>query len=567
MNRREFMASAATAALAGRLVSGQDNRKKPNVILIMPDDQGYGDLACHGNPVIQTPSLDRLHAQSTRLTDFHVDPLCSPTRAALMTGRYSARVGVWATTIGRSLLRRDEATMADVFAASGYRTGAFGKWHMGDNYPFRPQDRGFQETLVHGGGGVGQTPDCWGNDYFDDTYYRNGKPEKFSGYCTDVFFDGARKFIEANRTQPFFCYIAPNAPHGPYRVDRKYSKPYRSKGVKSPTAEFYGMITNIDENIGRLARQLKELGLEDSTILVFITDNGTSAGGYGAGLRGRKGAAFEGGHRVPCFIRWPGKLEAGRDVGRLAAHLDLLPTFIELGGLKRPDGVKFDGASLAPLLTGARRWPDRTLIVQTQQVYTPRKWRSSAVMTQRWRLVNGAALYDITADPGQKKNVAGQQPKVVTRLRRAYEDWWTDVSRRFDEVCPIVIGAEEENPARLTAFDWHGFGSPGGIPWNQGHVRNGRLFANGWWAVEVARDGNYAITLRRFPTEAGRPIGATMARLKIGSLDDTKPIPKGAAHVTFNVKLKTGETRLQTWLADEKTGKSRGAYFVYVKRS
>ena len=300
----------------------------------------------------------RLYGQSVRLTDFHVGPTCAPTRAALMTGRYCNRTGVWHTVMGRSLLRRDEVTMADVFAAGGYRTGIFGKWHLGDNYPFRPQDRGFQEVLVHGGGGVGQTPDYWGNDYFDDTYWHNGKPEKQAGYCTDVWFDGALRFIEANRDRPFFAYIATNAPHSPFNVAEQYSGPYMGKSV--PNANFYGMIANIDENMGRLLGKLKALGLEENTILIFMTDNGTAAGfqagkGFNAGMRGTKGSEYDGGHRVPCFLRWPaGGLGGGKDVSRLTAHIDLLPTLIELCGLPQPAGVKFDGASLAPLLRDAR---------------------------------------------------------------------------------------------------------------------------------------------------------------------------------------------------------------------
>lgn len=578
VTRRDFLSLMAGGTAVGLLrsnalealeVNPRASQEHPNVILIITDDQGYGDLGCHGNPLIRTPHLDRLHAQSTRLTNFHVDPLCSPTRAALMTGRYSCRAGVWATIRGRSLLRRDEITMADVFAASGYRTGIFGKWHLGDNYPYRPQDRGFQEVLVHGGGGVGQTPDFWGNDYFDDTYWHNGQPQKFEGYCTDVFFDAALKFMEANRDRPFFVYLPTNAPHSPYNVPDEYAEPYRQQGVPEQRARFYGMITNIDENVGRLLARLEEWNLEESTILIFLTDNGTSGGynprtgeGYNAGMRGKKGSAYEGGHRVPCFIRWPGRLPQGRDITRLTAHFDLLPTLIECCGLRKPESVQFDGLSLVPLLTGnPANWPDRTLFVHTQQIEYPQKWRECAVMTERWRLVKGKELYDLTADPGQRSNVAEQYPEEVWRLRQAYEDWWADVSPRFDEYCPIVIGSEKENPLRLTAHDWHGET----VPWNQRHINDDRLYPNGFWAIEVAQAGHYEFTLCRWPKEANRPIDATKARLKIGEVEVTKPIPEGATGVTFEVELKAGSTRLQTWLLNEQTGRSRGAYFVYVR--
>ncbi len=546
------------------------------MVLVLTDDQGYGDLVCHGNLVLRTPNIDALYRQSIRLTDFHASPTCSPTRASLMTGRYCNRTGVWHTVMGRSLLRRDEVTMADIFAAGGYRTGIFGKWHLGDNYPFRPQDRGFQEVLVHGGGGVGQTPDYWGNDYFDDTYWHNGTPEKHAGYCTDVWFDAATQFIEANRDRPFFAYLATNAPHAPYNVPERYSSLYAGKDV--PNANFYGMITNIDENMGRLLGRLKALGLEENTILIFMTDNGTAAGfqagrGFNAAMRGAKGSEYDGGHRVPCFIHWPaGGLTGGKDVARLTAHIDLLPTLIAACGLTMPKGVKFDGTSLLLLLQGRdSSWPDRTLIADSQRIEHPEKWRHSAVMTDRWRLVNGRELYDIHADRGQKNDVGGEHPDAVKALREVYEKWWGDISPRFDEYCELVIGSDKENPSRLTCHDWHGGDLP---PWDQTHILKGTE-ANGFWAVEVARTGEYEFSLRRWPTEVDAPINAPIpggrairtntARLTIGSLDLSLSVADDARLVTFRVRLEPGRMKLQTWLtADD--GTSRGAYFIYVRR-
>ncbi|MBL7134192.1 MAG: arylsulfatase [Phycisphaerae bacterium] len=584
LNRRSFLRSVAAGAgvlagpgpkgrrvLAAQKTSNQPAGKKPNVVLVMTDDQGYGDLGCHGNKIIKTPNLDKLHGQSVRLTDFHVAPTCSPTRAGLMTGRSCNRTGVWHTIMGRSLLRGDEVTVADVFQAGGYRTGAFGKWHLGDNYPSRPQDHGFAEVLVHGGGGVGQTPDYWGNNYFDDTYCHNGKWEKFKGYCTDVFFDGALKFIEESKSAPFFCYIPTNVPHSPYLVAKKYSDMYAGK--KAPAA-FYGMLTNFDENMGRLMAKLNELKLADNTILIFLTDNGSSAGArvFNAGMRAGKGSEYDGGHRVPCFIRWPaGGLGGGKDISRLTANIDLLPTLADLCGLKKPKGPKLEGTSLVPLLVADRRkWPDRILITDSQRIETPQKWRKSAVMTDRWRLINGKALYDMKADPAQKNNVAGEHGDVVEKLREAYEKWWAETSKRFGEYCEIILGSDKENPSRLTCHDWHG----GGVPWNQGAIRSGRK-ANGFWAVEVERDGRYEFALRRWPQEVDKPITgavggrgaikATKARLKIADIDQTKAIEKDAVAAVFRVKLKAGKTKLRTWFNGEK-GASRGAFYVYVKR-
>ncbi|MDT8300110.1 MAG: arylsulfatase [Sedimentisphaerales bacterium] len=581
-SRRQFLKTVGFAAASTGTLSilpgcgniGQANAaegKPPNVVLVMTDDQGYGDLGCYGNPVLQTPNLDSLYTQSIRLTDFHVSPTCSPTRSALMTGHYCNRTGVWHTIMGRSLLRKDEVTMADVFSANSYRTAIFGKWHLGDNYPFRPQDRGFGEVLIHGGGGVGQGPDYWGNDYFDDTYLHNGKLKKFEGYCTDIWFDGAMKFIEANRKRPFFCYIPTNAAHGPYNVADKYSKPYRDKGIEKNQANFYGMITNIDENMGRLMRRLKELDLEENTILIFMTDNGTS-GSYAGRMRGKKGSEYEGGHRVPCFIRWPnGDLTGGIDVDRLTAHIDLLPTLIELCGLKKIHGVKFDGDSIVQLLRrDDRNWPERILITDSQRIEHPEKWRKSAVMTDKWRLINGKELYDIKTDPEQKSNIAESNPQEVEKLRKAYEDWWEDVSERFDEYCEIILGSDKHNPTRLMSHDWHAQK----VPWNQGAVRNG-MQANGFWAVEVARNGRYQIELRRWAKEldagineaipGSKAINVTKARLTIADQDMTVPVSRNARAVTFDLRLKAGKTRLQTWFMDNR-GNSRGAYYVYVKR-
>ncbi|HUW18839.1 MAG TPA: arylsulfatase [Sedimentisphaerales bacterium] len=580
--RREFLKTMGVAAASAGALSvlpscggtgrtAGAKRERPNVVLVMTDDQGYGDLGCHGNKIIKTPNLDRLYTQSVRLTDFHVAPSCSPTRAGLMTGRYCNRTGVWHTVMGRNLLRKDEVTVADVFKAGGYRTGIFGKWHLGDNYPFRPGDRGFDEVLIHHGGGIGNVHDYWGNDYIDDTYCHNGKLEKFTGYCTDIWFAGAMGFIEKNKDQPFFCYLPTNCPHGPHIVPEKYSRPYEDKGVN---AKFYGMIANIDENMGRLMKKLKELGIEDNTVLIFMTDNGGTAGVkvFNAGMRGQKGTEYDGGHRVPCFIRWPGGgLGGGVDVVRLTAHLDLLPTLIELCGLTRPPRVSFDGASLVPLLMGHdKNWPDRTIITDSQRVDYPIKWRKSAVMTDRWRLINGKELYDIKADPGQEKDVADKHREVAEKLRQAYEEWWADVSKRFDEYCEIIIGSDKENPSKITSHDWHS-----DKPWNQTMILWGEK-RNSFWAVEVARDGEYEFSLRRWPEEVNAPIrgaitggeaiDAATARLRIADFDRTTAVAEDAAAVTFKAKLKAGKTRMETWFYDKNGQELCGAYYVYVNR-
>ena len=529
--------------------------------------------------MIRTPNLDRIHGESVRLTNFHVDPTCAPTRSALMTGRYSSRTGVWHTIMGRSLVARDETMVAKLLGDSGYATGMFGKWHLGDNYPFRPEDKGFQRVVRHGGGGVQQTPDYWGNDYFDDTYWADSEPTKYEGYCTDVFFDEALKFIENSKDEPFFAYIATNAPHGPYLVDEKYSKPYADQGVASPMAEFYGMIENIDDNMGRLDAKLAELGLRDDTVLIFMTDNGTAAGvpnarrpipegawqGFNAGMRGQKGSEYEGGHRVPFFVRWPaGDLGDARDIQTLAAHIDVLPTLAEIGGVGVPGELDIDGKSLLPLLRSEGEWPDRTLAVHSQRIDFPERWRKSAVMTQQWRLVNGEELFDVQADPAQERDVAGDHPDVKEQLRQAYGAWWDRIDERFDDYVAIPIG-EEENPARITAHDWHpADGSDGAVPWNQPAIQRNPV-TNGYWMIDVAEAGTYELELFQWDRPANKELDAVQARVSIGEAEARADVPAGASSVKLQMELPQGQAKMQTWLR-EANGTERGAFFVYARK-
>ncbi|MEM9400212.1 MAG: arylsulfatase [Verrucomicrobiota bacterium] len=534
--------------------------KQPNVIIVITDDQGYGDLNFTGNKAIQTPALNKLRSESTFLNDFHADPTCAPTRAALMTGRYSGRVGVWHTIQGRNMLRQREVTMADIFGKNGYATGLFGKWHLGDAYPYRPEDRGFQSYVYHYAGGVGQTPDYWGNDYFDDTYMANGKLRRFKGYCTDVWFDEGMKFIKTTKEkgQPFFAYISTNAPHSPYYVPLEYENKYQGK-EDVPLAAFYGMITNIDDNMAKLMRFLQEEKLADNTILIFMTDNGSSIGkkgkkgnqGYNGGMRGKKASEYDGGHRVPFMIRWPGgNIVAGKSVERLTAHLDILPTLIQLCGLEAP-AIAFDGTDISELLyKDGKDWSNRTLVVESQRVVDPIKWRKTSVMTDRWRLINGKELYDIEADPGQKNNLAQQYPEVLERLAAEYDKFWDDVSAEHHLNSFVIVGSDHVPIVTLTSHDW----MKGGMPaWHQKYVENNKMAFESFWNLEVEQTGEYEISLRRWPVEADKAINdgtfgeATnykKARLRIGEMEETKDIPAGAKEITFKVYLEKGNIEL-----------------------
>ncbi|MHC4215086.1 MAG: arylsulfatase [Planctomycetota bacterium] len=571
INRRLFLQRIALGAMgtvAGSLgcqknsAWRRDSKKKPNVILVMTDDQGYGDFSCHGHPILKTPNIDALYDRSVRLTDFHVDPSCSPTRAALLTGRYAARAGVWDTSSGRQILRSDEVTMADVFRKNGYRTAIFGKWHLGHNYPYLPENRGFDEALVHYAGAIGTLPDYPGNDYYDDTYFRNGSPEKVSGYCTDVWFREAKRFIDRNISRPFFLYIPTNAPHGPYRVDQKYSKPYLKKGVSQDRAKYFGMCANIDENVGLLGEHLRDIGLEKNTIFIFLTDNGGTGSlkldkkyhgfvrsGYNAGMRGAKQSMYEGGHRVPCFIRWPdGQIgsEPGRDVEQLTAHFDLFPTLIDLCNLNDADNIRFDGTSLAPLLRKKNvPWPERKLIVAVNRNENPSRWNRTAILTERWRLINGKELYDIAADPEQRRDIASKHLDVVTELRQFYDEYWKDISKRFGEYSRLVIGAPQANPTILCSHSL--------------------LESTRRMAVKVVRSGQYEISLVQSRPPEKAPLGCVEARIRIGNITLGKTIEPDVTAAVFTSRLVAGDAFLKTWLTDKKTAKKDDAKFIIFR--
>lgn len=574
--------------------------QKPNVILIMVDDQGYGDIGALGNDIIKTPNIDALHGVSARFTDYHVSPTCAPTRAAIMTGHHSNRTGVWHTINGRSLILERETTMAQVFKENGYRTGIFGKWHLGDNYPFRPQDKGFDEVLVHGGGGVEQTMDYWDNDYFDDTYMHNGKLEKFEGYCTDVWFENAKQFIGQQKGKPFFCYLSTNAAHSPYFVEEKFAAPYRDN-EDIPNAAFYGMISNIDENIGKLIQHLKSWELMDNTIIIFTTDNGTAQGaeldghrldgflakGNNAGMRGIKASMYEGGHRVPLFIHWKnGGIDIGQDIDELTAHYDVFPTLIELCKLQTKTDLKFDGESMVPLISGnTEGFQNRIIITNSQRTEIPEPWRRTSLMQDKWRLVNRTELYDLKSDPEQRTNIAAQHPDKVQDFLATYDLWWDEISPGDKDQAYIIVGEEAENPTKLYCHDWH---TDKNSPWHQRHIREGYI-DNGYWLLKIAERGTYSFKLRRWPEETHLPLNAEVAprpaipnttvsqskpgkalaiqqaRIKIQDIELLKEVNPKNQYVEFTAELEKGETNLRTdfILAD---GTELGAYYVEIKK-
>jgi len=455
---------------------------KPNIILVMTDDQGYAQQASHGHPWLKTPNIDKLHGQSTRFTTFMVAPTCSPTRSAIMSGRHPEKNGITHTILERDRMALDTVTLPQVLAKAGYKSGIFGKWHLGDEEAYQPDKRGFDEAFVHGAGGIGQAYKCSnadapGNKYFDPAIRHNGKFVKTKGFCTDIFFKAALGWIkqQGEAKQPFFCYLTTNAPHGPFIAPPKNRKRFTDLGFTETNAGFYGMIENIDENMGLLLTKLDEWGLSDNTVLIFMSDNGTTGGGsdrkgsadlakghpfYNGGMKGLKNSNDEGGSRVPFLIRWPGKIKAGRDIDTLAAHIDILPTLAGFAGAPIPE-KQVEGRSLLPLLEAdvSVDWADRCIfnhICRWPTGANPDDFKevSYSVRNQRYRLVGPRKkdgkpeLFDMVEDPGQKTNVAEQHPEVVKAMHAAWQQYWK-------EARPLMVNEEVPMSPVRPYHEWY----------------------------------------------------------------------------------------------------------------
>lgn len=581
-----MISKLVVAFLLGGMVvssfSAESERKtqRPNVIVILTDDQGHGDLGFHGNPKIRTPNIDKLAGESVRCEYFYVCPVCAPTRASLMTGRYNYRTGVVDTFLGRALMHPDETTLAEMFAAVGYRTGIFGKWHLGDNFPMRPMDQGFQESLILRGGGIGQPSDPPGGEsYFDPILQHNGEQTKTKGYCSDVFSDAAMQFITDNRDKPFLVWLAFNAPHTPLQVPDNYYQPYKRTSLapgefpvrghplpaesnQDVTAKVYGMISNIDDNVGRLLAKLDTLKLAENTIVIFLTDNGPQQARYNSGMLERKGSVHDGGIRVPFFVRWTGKLTGGRKIDRIAAHIDLTPTLLEACQVPKPAEVNLDGKSLWPLLKGEQiGWPDRTLYFQWHRGDEPELYRAFAARSQGYKLVQplganskppGAPafkLYDMSHDPLELHDIASDHADIVREMREGYVQWFNDVGRARGFAPPrIHLGAPQENPTTLTRQDWRGPKAS----WGADGI--------GYWEVDITHSGAYEIGLRFAALRA-----AGTAHLSLGGVKQEKELAKGATTCRFHsVSVRSGPGRLETWIVASQ--ESTGVQFVEVKR-
>lgn len=579
-----LVASCATSNTAA-------GTRRPNVIVIMTDDQGMGDLGCLGNPVLQTPNIDRLAEQSARLTHFYVSPVCTPTRASLLTGRYAYRTRAIDTFVGRAMMEPDEVTLAEILKGAGYRTGIFGKWHLGDCYPMRPHDQGFDEALVHRGGGLGQPSEPRENNsrYTDAILFHNGEQVQSKGYCTDVFFDAAIEFVRKRPKDPFFVFVPTNAPHGPlHDVPRQSYEKYRDVDLSAamadgrarhdPTARVFAMIDNIDHNVGRLLGAIDALGLTEDTIVIYLHDNGPAqAGGAGnrladsgptqgrknGGLRGRKGDVYEGGIRSPLFVRWPRHLLPAQIDAQAGAHIDVLPTVLDLAGVALPEDVKLDGCSLRPLLQETPvPWPERLLITQAHRGDRPVRGHHVAVRGARYKLVHATGfgreepkddepwqLFDLDEDPAEQHDVALQLPQLVDEMRAAYDRWFDDVSTtRDDNYDPprIVIGTDNETVTTLTHQDWRA------------------TFGDGWgkrghWLVHFARKHVYNIEILLL-----QPIDSASARLTVGNVRHELKL-QGANRATFSsVEIPEGDASLEVLI--DHSGGLEAPYQVVLRR-
>ena len=461
--------------------------KTPNVIIIMTDDQGFGDLGINQNPNIITPNIDKFANKSIQFNNFFVSPVCAPTRSSLMTGRYSLRTGVRDTYNGGAIMSNNETTIAEILREANYATGIFGKWHLGDNYPFRPSEQGFDESLIHLAGGIGQVGDFTNyfkgdTSYFDPILWKNNKQNQYEGYCSDIFAENAIEFIEKNKNNSFFCYLSFNAPHTPLQVPEKYYNMYKdldpelgfnddlsdfrmNEKDKEDARKIYGMVTNIDDNIGKVINKLKELKIEEETIIIFMTDNGPQQIRYNSSMKGRKGTVYNGGIRVPFYIQYSEKFKESKVINKMSAHIDVLPTILELCNLNVPNDRKIDGQSLVPFIN-SKSTNDRFLFSYWTRRF-PEKYINMSIQNDNYKLVGNNdfdskieefELYDLVEDPNENNNIISQNIETAISFKKEMDNSIDDLlkSKNIKNPPRIIIGSEFENPTILNRNDASG---------------------------------------------------------------------------------------------------------------
>ncbi len=561
--------------------------ERPNVIIVLSDDQGYGDFSCHGNPVLKTPALDKLHDESIRFSDFHVSPLCTPTRGQLLTGVDALRNKAATVLTARNIIKRDLVTMPEIFLNNGYATGIFGKWHLGDAYPDRPMDKGFQKCIWHKGWGLRSEIE-FDNDYYETRYLDNHDVKYSNKYCTNLWFDKAMSWMEemASDNKPFFSYIALNAPHGPFDSPKQDYDVYRNEVDDQGTASFLGMIRNIDRNMARLDHWLETNDLKENTILIYMNDNGTAKGElvYNANMRGKKGSNYEGGHRAACLFHWPDRnIISSQTISFPTQIQDVFPTLIDILKLKIDPATKFDGISLKPYLTsGDSDNPDRMLVVQYGGSIAPEKYFCSVIWNS-WRLVGENELYNIDSDIAQENNVASLYPNIHHKMKTYYEQWWKEIELEVNQFVPIIIDSDFENSVVISSNSWENgaINTQWAVASGSGPARGGISHLN------VVNAGIYRISISRWPFHLNKKLDESGLSTSIGGTEITKgkalpvnvgcilingdqlvevEMMPGATSIPFEIKLHEGNLDLQAWFKDEVGNDICGAYYVKLEK-
>lgn len=557
--------------------------KKSNVIIVLSDDQGYGDFSCHGNPILRTPELDKLHDQSVRFSNFHVSPLSTPTRGQLITGLDAMHNKASTVLSGCCMMDRDLITLPEVFSQNGYKTGIFGKWHLGDNYPDRPMDRGFDKCMWIKGWGLMSEME-FDNDYYKTRYMDSLTVVQSDQYCTDLWFQKSMEWMEKvhNEGETFFTYLPLNAPHGPFYAPKEDFLSY-CKNLDEKTASFFGMIQNIDKNMGRLMQWLEAKGMAENTIIIFMNDNGGTGGVqvYNANMRGEKGDIYDGGHRAACFIRWPeGNLGSPRTLDYASEVQDIFPTLVDLLGLNIDPQYHFDGISLKPVMTD-QPGTDRMFVVQQGVHVNPDKYNSSVVWNN-WRLVGQNELYDIATDPGQQTDLSQQRPEIAGQMRNYYEGWWSTVNNADEQYIPLVIGTPVSGTVILSSSDWIGSG-----PNTQWNVALAKDDPDGYWMIDAKTAGKYRIELSRWPFHLDRSLTVVGPSMAVGgtslrpgkalsirsgcvSLNNQVPVEAfstdNATGIVIEVDIPAGINTLKAFFKDNNGNYICGAYYVKIEK-
>ncbi len=573
-----------SALLASTAFTSANAEGKPNIIIMMSDDQGYGDLGAHGNPYLKTPNIEKIGKQGLEMDTFITYPNCSATRAGLMTGRYPYRTGVTAVTQVDHLMNASEVTLAEILRDNGYSTGIFGKWHIGDNYPMRPTDQGFEEALVHKGGGIGQAAGPAGNTYFDPILEHNNVSTKYEGYVDDIFTEAALDFIDDKKDEdkPFLVYLATNLPHFPLQVPDSLADRFRKMGLHEDNALTFGMIESIDYNVGRVLKKVKDAGIEKDTIVIFMSDNGprdrrtkndSYPGRWVANLRGTKTSVYDNGIRVPFFVSWPGVLDKGIKTDTMGTMIDIMPTLLDAADIDIPDNLEIDGKSLLPVWKQEEdtTLDDRNFFVQMHYGPTPFKYMHFTVRGQKYKLISphdfphgilfqptddeleqvlaNLELYDLENDPSERINIAADHPEIVEEYLAQYEAWFDEVTEERDAkgIQRIHLGSKQAPAVNLSQFDW---GGPRvNVTNNLGH-----------WRVKTEA-GQYDVSLDLPKTEKDG-----VAHLQYHDLHLQQPIKAGQKHVMFkNITLPASEGNFHAYLKIERL--AEGPLFVDVVRT